>query len=116
MIADIRRMLLTSRASARGMRVLAALKGSIAELRAIGINLNQMTRAVHQGEETAPGRQELQAMLKVAEGLRDHFRALRIANEKTGAGTCRKTSLKRQGGRFLTLPATRATDPAGAIT
>ncbi|MEJ1961067.1 MAG: plasmid mobilization relaxosome protein MobC [Gammaproteobacteria bacterium] len=98
------RALLASRATARGMRAatyvsvlvrshlrkitpipkeeLAALKGSIAELRAIGINLNQMARAINQGRESAPG-QELQAMLKVAEGLRDHFKALLIANEKS---------------------------------
>ena len=99
------RMLLTSRASARGMRAatyvsvlvrshlrkvtpipkeeLAALKGSIAELRAIGNNLNQMARALNQGKEVAPGLREVQAMLKVAEGLRDHFKALLIANEKS---------------------------------
>jgi hypothetical protein len=99
------RMLLTSRASARGMRAatyvsvlvrshlrnvtpipkdeLAALKGSIAELRAIGTNLNQMARALNQGKEAVPGRQDLQDMLRVAEGLRDHFKALLIANEKS---------------------------------
>jgi uncharacterized protein (DUF1778 family) len=99
------RALLTSRASARGMRAatyvsvlvrahlrkitpipkeeLAALKSSISELRAIGINLNQIARALNQGKEAAPGRQDLQAMLKVAESLRDHFKALLIANEKT---------------------------------
>jgi len=99
------RALLTSRASTRGMRAatyvsvlvrshlrrvtpipkeeLAALKGSIAELRAIGNNLNQMARAMNQGEEAVPGRQDLQDMLRVAEGLRDHFKALLIANEKS---------------------------------
>jgi hypothetical protein len=99
------RMLLTSRASERGMRAatyvsvlvrshlrkltpipkdeLAALKESIAELRAIGNNLNQIARAIHYGKEAVPGRQELQAMLRVAEGLRDHFKALLIANEKS---------------------------------
>jgi hypothetical protein len=101
------RALLTSRATARGMRAatyvsvlvrshlrkvtpipkeeLAALKGSIAELRAIGSNLNQMARAMNQGKEAAPGRQEVQVMLTVAEGLRDHFKALLIANEKSWA-------------------------------
>ena len=99
------RMMLTSRAAARGMRSatyvsvlvrshlrkltplpkeeLAALKRSIAELRAIGNNLNQIARALHQGKATAPGREEVRAMLKVAEGLRDHFKALLIANERT---------------------------------
>jgi hypothetical protein len=101
------RAMLTSRASARGMRAatyvsvlvrahlrnvtpipkeeLAALKGSIAELRAIGNNLNQMARAMNQGNAAAPGRQELQAMLKVAEGLRDHVKALLVTNEKSWA-------------------------------
>jgi hypothetical protein len=99
------RVLLTNRASSRGMRAatyvsvlvrshlrkvtpipkeeLAALKGSLAELRAIGRNLNQMARATNQGAEAAPGRRDLLAMLKVAEGLRDHFKALLIANEKS---------------------------------
>jgi hypothetical protein len=101
------RAMLTSRASARGMRAatyvsvlvrahlrkvtpipkeeLVALKGSIAELRAIGVNLNQMARAMNQGKESSPGRQELQAMLKVAEGLRDHVKALLVTNEKSWA-------------------------------
>jgi len=52
-------------------------------MRAIGNNLNQMARAMNQGNDAAPGRQELQAMLKVAEGLRDHFKTLLIANEKS---------------------------------
>lgn len=99
------RLLLTSRASARGMRAatyvsvlvrshlrkltplpkdeLAALKESIAELRAVGRNLNQIARAVNQGKEAAPGRQELQSMLAVASALRDHVKALLIANEKS---------------------------------
>jgi uncharacterized protein (DUF1778 family) len=99
------RMMLTSRAAARGMRSatyvsvlvrahlrnltplpageLAALKRSIAELRALGNNLNQMARAIHQGGHAIPGRAELGAMLKIAEGLRDHFKALLIANEKS---------------------------------
>lgn len=99
------RMMLTSRASARGMpsatyvsvllrshlrkvtpipkEELAALKRSIAELRAIGNNLNQIGKALHQGKPAAPGREEVRALLKVAEGLRDHFKALLIANEKS---------------------------------
>jgi hypothetical protein len=99
------RVLLTGRATARGMRAatyisvlvrshlrkvtplpkeeLAALKGAIAELRAIGNNLNQIARSMNQGKEAALGRQDLQSMLAVAERLRDHFKALLIANEKS---------------------------------
>jgi antitoxin component of RelBE/YafQ-DinJ toxin-antitoxin module len=99
------RALLTSRSAARGMRSatyvsvlvrahlrnvtplpgeeLAALKRSIAELRALGHNLNQMATAIHQGGNQAPGHAELGAMLKIAEGLRDHFKSLLIANMKS---------------------------------
>jgi hypothetical protein len=62
---------------------LLALRHSIAELKAVGRNLNQMARALNQdGRATIPGRQEVNAMLKVAEGLRDHFKVLLKANEK----------------------------------
>lgn len=97
------RMLLCERATGRGMRSatyvsvlvrahlrhltplpkeeFAALKRSIAELGAIGRNLNQMARAANQGgRPIGPGRQDLQAMLRVAEGLRDHVKALLKAN------------------------------------
>ena len=61
-----------------------ALRHSILELAAIGRHLNQIARALNQdGRAPAPGRQEVQAMLKVAEGLRDHFRALLSANERS---------------------------------
>ena len=64
-------------------RQLLALRHSIAELRAVGRNLNQMAKALHQDvRATVPGRHELNAMLKVAEGLRDHFKALLRANER----------------------------------
>jgi len=59
---------------------LLALKRSIAELKAIGRHLNQIARVLNQGGTATPGRQELHAMLKVAEGLRDHFKALLDAN------------------------------------
>jgi hypothetical protein len=63
---------------------LLALRHSIAELRAVGRNLNQMAKALKQDARTiVPGRQEVNAMLKVAEGLRDHFKALLKANEKS---------------------------------
>ena len=100
------RTLLSARATARGMasatyvsvlvrshlrnlaplpkEELLALRHSIAELKAVGRNLNQMAKALNQNPRgTVPGRQEVNAMLKVAEGLRDHFKALLKANEKS---------------------------------
>jgi hypothetical protein len=62
---------------------LLALRHSIAELRAVGRNLNQIAKALNQDARTTiPGRQEVNAMLKVAEGLRDHFKAVLKANER----------------------------------
>jgi predicted DNA binding CopG/RHH family protein len=98
------RILLSDRATARGMRSatyvsvlvrshlrnlaplpkdeLLALKRSVAELGAIGRNLNQIARATNQGAKPAgPGREDLKAMLRVAEGLRDHVKALLKANQ-----------------------------------
>ena len=100
------RTLLSARATARGMasatyvsvlvrshlrnlaplpkEELLALRHSIAELKAVGRNLNQMAKALNQDVRAiVPGRQEVNAMLKVAEGLRDHFKALLKANEKS---------------------------------
>ena len=63
---------------------LLALKRSVAELSAIGRNLNQIARVASQGGRTAAvGRNEVMAMLKVAEALRDHMKALLRANERT---------------------------------
>jgi hypothetical protein len=55
---------------------LSALKRLVAELGAIGRNLNQIARAANQGEKAGPGREDLQAMLRIAEALRDHVKAL----------------------------------------
>jgi hypothetical protein len=66
---------------------LLALKRSIAELGAIGRNLNQIARAVNSGERMSlPGRQELLAMLKIGEGLREHVKALLKANAASWRG------------------------------
>lgn len=98
------RLLLCERATARGMpsatyvavlvrshlrkliplptEELAALKRSIAELGAIGRNLNQIARTLNAGGRSdGPGREQLELMLKIAVGLRDHVRALLKANE-----------------------------------
>jgi predicted DNA binding CopG/RHH family protein len=100
------RILLCDRATARGMRPatyisvlvrshlrnlaplpkeeLSALKRSVAELGAIGRNLNQIARVANQGgKPSGPGREDLRSMLKVAEALRDHVKALLRANQKS---------------------------------
>jgi len=59
---------------------LLALKGSVAELGAIGRNLNQLAKAANVGSRIAPGRDDLRAMLKICEGLRDHVKSLIKAN------------------------------------
>jgi hypothetical protein len=100
------RILLYERATARGMpsatyvsvlvrshlrnlaplpkEELLALKRSVAELGAIGRNLNQIARVANQGgKANVPGRQDSRSMLKVAEALRDHVKALLRANQRS---------------------------------
>jgi hypothetical protein len=61
---------------------LAALKRCIAELGAVGRNLNQIAAALNAGGRSEPpGRHHVELMLKIAMGLRDHLKALLIANE-----------------------------------
>jgi predicted DNA binding CopG/RHH family protein len=61
---------------------LLALKRSVAELGTIGRNLNQIARLGNHGAKPAgPGREDLRAMLSVAEALRDHVKALLKANQ-----------------------------------
>lgn len=59
---------------------LLALKRSVAELGAIGRNLNQLAKAANAGGRIVPGRDDLRAMLKVCEGLRDHVKSLIKSN------------------------------------
>jgi Bacterial mobilisation protein (MobC) len=96
-------MLLRERASARGiapatyvsvlvrshLRSLAplpkeellAVKRVVSELGGIGRNLNQIAQAANQGERvTGPGREEVKAMIRLCQGLRDHVRELLAAN------------------------------------
>ena len=98
------RLLLHGRAAARGMapatfvsvlvrshlrgiapvprEELLALKRSVAELGVIGRNLNQIARAANQGTKPdGPRREDLRAMLRVVEALRDHVKALLRANQ-----------------------------------
>jgi Bacterial mobilisation protein (MobC) len=63
---------------------LLALKNAVAELAAIGRNLNQIARAMNQGDRvTGPGREELRAMLQIVGALRDHVKSLLAGNAKS---------------------------------
>jgi hypothetical protein len=60
---------------------LMALRRSMAELRAIGRNLNQIARAANQGARVnGPSREDLLAVLRACEGLRVHTKALLQSN------------------------------------
>jgi Bacterial mobilisation protein (MobC) len=63
---------------------LLALRRTVSELGSIGRNLNQIARAANQGERTGgPTREDLRAILRVCEGLRDHVKGLLTANIKS---------------------------------
>jgi hypothetical protein len=63
---------------------LLALRRTVSELGSIGRNLNQMARAANHSERASgPSREDLRAMLKVCEGLRDHVKRLLSANIKS---------------------------------
>jgi hypothetical protein len=63
---------------------LMALKRSVAELGAIGRNLNQLTRLAHQQTGAAgPAREDLRMILKVCEAMRDHTKDLIKANSRS---------------------------------
>ncbi|MGH8261983.1 MAG: plasmid mobilization relaxosome protein MobC [Steroidobacteraceae bacterium] len=97
------RLLLRERANARGLRLatyvsvllrahlrelaplpkeeLVALKRSVAELNAIGRNLNQIARAANQGRQViGPRREDLHAFLNLCEALRDNVKAVIKSN------------------------------------
>ena len=60
---------------------LSALKQSVAELGAIGRNLNQIARVAHQsGRIAGPERDDLRSMLKICQAMREHVKALVRAN------------------------------------
>lgn len=60
---------------------LLVLKRVVSELGGIGRNLNQIARAANQGERVSgPGRENVQSMIRVCGGLRDHVRGLLSAN------------------------------------
>jgi predicted DNA binding CopG/RHH family protein len=62
-------------------RELSNLQAAVRELAAVGRNLNTMTRLLQQdARQAVPGRQEVLAMLRICEALRDRIRALIKAN------------------------------------
>jgi predicted DNA binding CopG/RHH family protein len=70
-----------------------ALTHTVAELGAIGRNLNQIARAVNQGgRPSMPGREEVGALVKIAAGLREDIRALLEANSRSWESGHAKTS------------------------
>jgi hypothetical protein len=63
---------------------LLALRRTVSELGSIGRNLNQIARAANQGERASgPSREDLRAIIRVCEGLRDHVKGLLSANIKS---------------------------------
>jgi hypothetical protein len=63
---------------------LLALKRTIGELGSIGRNLNQIADAANQGQlVTSPGRNDLEAMLRVCDALRDNLKRVLMANLKS---------------------------------
>jgi hypothetical protein len=62
----------------------ALVKDSIRELRAVGVNLNQIAQVANRdGRTSGPTREDLTAFLKICTGLRDHIAALVRANAKS---------------------------------
>jgi hypothetical protein len=58
--------------------------GPTLTLGSIGRNLNQIARVANQGQlPTSPGRDDLKAMLRICEALRDHVKGLLAANLKS---------------------------------
>jgi hypothetical protein len=67
---------------------LLALKHTLAELGSIGRNLNQIAHAANLGQVvTSPGRNELEAMLRVCKTLRDSLKRVLLANLKSWQGS-----------------------------
>lgn len=66
---------------------LTAMARSIAELSALGRNLNQYVRAVHAGERaTGFTAEHARTLLTICEALRDHQKAVLLANERSWRG------------------------------
>jgi hypothetical protein len=71
---------------------LEALKRSEAEVGAIGRNINQIARAVNEGQwPHGPNRDDLRAILSALRALRDHFKAVINANLASWSAGYEKT-------------------------
>jgi hypothetical protein len=76
---------------------LAGLMQAVGQLRAIGRNLNQIARAANQGSSSgAPSREDLRAILKACEVLRDHVRNVVMTNLKAWEVGYAETSRQRR--------------------
>jgi hypothetical protein len=65
-------------------RELSALQGAVNQLAILGRNVNTVTRLVQQNTQQPMSlRQDLQAMLRICDGLREHFRGLIRANHRS---------------------------------
>lgn len=65
-------------------RELSALHEAVNQLAALGRNVNAVARLLQQnGQQPTSLRQDVQAMLRICEGLRDHFRGVIRANHRT---------------------------------
>ncbi len=72
---------------------LVALKRSVAEIGAIGRNLNQIARAVNQGERpNGPSKADLQALLRALNGLLVYIKALINSNLESWRSGYEKTN------------------------
>jgi hypothetical protein len=80
---------------------LLALKRTVAELGAIGRNLNQIARGANQGERVdGPGQNYVQLMLRICGAVRDHVKALLLANLRSwqdGYASLGEHQSKRRG-------------------
>jgi hypothetical protein len=105
------KLLLAERASARGLPTatyvsvlvrahlrhmgplpkdeLLLLKGAIAQLGAVGRNLNRIAVALKLGHApSGPRREDVEMMLKICTALRDHFKATLLANLRSWRDGC----------------------------
>lgn len=62
---------------------LRALKRSVAELSAIGRNLNQIAKAANQGQHVSVRGDELRSLLKACEALRQHVAGMILRNTES---------------------------------
>jgi hypothetical protein len=65
-------------------RELSALQGAVNQLASLGRNVNTVTRLLQQNTQQPMSlRQDVQVMLRICDGLRDHFRGLIRANHRS---------------------------------